>query len=64
MIWVGRFGPMRCKMKSLFCRCGYCRMQNRRVWSGIVSLIGAIVWLISPTPSMKAIRVPVDDEQH
>jgi len=50
-------------MRSLFCRCGYCRMQNRRVWSGIVSLIGAIAWLISPTPSLKAIHVPVDDEQ-
>jgi hypothetical protein len=38
-------------------------MQNRRVWSGIVSLISAIAWLISPTPSLKTVHVPVDDEQ-
>ena len=54
---------MRCEMRSLFCRCGYCRMQNRRVWSGLTSLIAAIIWWVSPAPIPKVVRVPIDDKR-
>jgi hypothetical protein len=49
-------------MRNLFCRCGYCRRQNRRLWLSLVNLVSAILWLISPYPANAPVRVRVEKD--
>lgn len=49
-------------MPTLFCRCKYCQMQNRRVWTSLANLVRAVLWLIYPTPAPAPVRIRADDE--
>ena len=48
-------------MPTLFCRCGYCRRQNRAVLAGLLGALSALRWLIAP-PRFDPLPVPSDEE--